>query len=78
MTTVPVVLSIAGVAALFLSFWGGIKIQQMEIPPAPPKVRFIVGVIGAVFIGYSMWQSSITTNNGQQPAFAGMQAGPKK
>jgi hypothetical protein len=56
--TVPVVLAIAGVVALFLGVWGGgIKAKEIEIPPTPPKARLFVGVLGVVFIGISIWLS---------------------
>jgi hypothetical protein len=65
--TVPVVLAIAGVVALFLGVWGGgIKAKEIEIPPAPPKARLIVGIVGFIFIGISIWLSSPTSNDGQQ------------
>jgi len=65
--TVPVVLAIAGVVALFLGVWGGgIKAKEIEIPPAPPKARVIVGVVGLVFIGISIWLSTPTSTGSQQ------------
>ena len=57
--TVPVVLAIAGVVSIFLSIWGGgIKAKEVEIPPASSRARNIIGVIGLVFIGISIWLST--------------------
>lgn len=68
--TVPVVLAIAGVVALFLGIWGGgIKAKEIEIPPAPPKARLIVGIVGFVFIGISIWLSIPNASNLQTPPF---------
>ena len=62
--TVPVVLAIAGVVALFLGIWGGqIKAKEIEIPAAPPKARAIVGFIGLVFVGIAIWLSIPSANN---------------
>lgn len=56
--TVPVVFAIAGVAALFFSIWGrGLKAKEVEIPPPPRQARLIVGFVGFVFIGASIWLS---------------------
>jgi hypothetical protein len=56
--TVPVVFAIAGVAALFFSIWGrGLKAKEVEIPPPPRQARLIVGFVGFVFIGVSIWLS---------------------
>jgi hypothetical protein len=57
--TVPVVFAIAGVLALFLAVWGGgIKAKEIEIPVSAPHARLIVGVVGLIFIGISIWLSS--------------------
>ena len=60
--TVPVVLAIAGVAALFLGIWGGgIKAKEIEIPRAPIKARSTISIIGFVLIGISVWLSTTNT-----------------
>lgn len=64
--TVPVVLAIAGVIGLFLGIWGGgIKAKEVEVPPASPSVRLIVGIIGFVFLGTSIWLSAPSSTNSQ-------------
>lgn len=67
--SVAVVFAIAGIIALFLSILGGgIKVKEVEIPHSPPKSRVIVGTIGVVFIGISLWLSvAAPTINAPQP-----------
>lgn len=67
--TVPVVFAIAGVVALFLSIWGGIKAKEIVIPPPPPKARVIVGLLGFVFIGVSIWLSIPNIDSSQPVLF---------
>ena len=68
--TVPVVLAIAGVVALFLSIsGGGIKAKEIIIPPTPRSARIIVGIIGLVFIGISIWLSIPSSDNSQPKPF---------
>lgn len=67
--SVAVVFAIAGIVALFLSIiGGGIKVKEVEIPHSPPKSRVIVGTVGVIFIGISLWLSlAAPTINALQP-----------
>lgn len=68
--SVAVVFAIAGIVALFLGILGGgIKVKEVEIPHSPPKSRVIVGTVGVIFIGISLWLSlAAPTINAPQPS----------
>jgi hypothetical protein len=67
--SVPVVFAVAGIVALFLSVWGGgIKAKEVEIPQSSSMARLIVGVVGLILIGISIWLILPTPlNNVSQP-----------
>src|SRR5215211_3551970 len=68
---VPVVFAIAGVVFLFLGvLGGGIEVNKIKIPPVPPIVRIMVGTVGVVLIGVSIWLFLFTPDNGQKPTAA--------
>ncbi len=68
--TVPVVLAIAGVAALFFSVWGrGFTAKDVNFPDPPPTARLTLGFAGLVFLGISIWLSIPKISNTEPQAF---------
>jgi len=58
--TLPIVLAIAGCAALLVGlFGGGVKAKEIEVPRISILSRIFSGVIGLVLIGIAIWISYV-------------------